>query len=70
MNSKKDFRFIGICSACEKGYYLKDNKCLKINEKINLNFKNLLINNIDMIVKNYVIMIIMLLLLMKMQIKI
>ena len=37
---KKDFTFIGFCSACEKGLYLKDNKCLKMNEKINFIFKN------------------------------
>ena len=38
-NNKEIFTFIGISSACEKGLYLKDNICLKINEKINFNFK-------------------------------
>ena len=42
-----DSTFTGICSACEKGYYLDNDssKCLKIYEKINCNFKNLINDN-------------------------
>ena len=37
--------YLSECRECEKGYYLKDNQCVKINVKNDCNFLNLLEEN-------------------------